>query len=81
MENQQGVVKAVLETPNFINKDKNYGNRRCYYKQLVLPVIGSTYVKVIVQKSKWLGWNKCHVINAYACDKPSRGETLKWKKN
>jgi hypothetical protein len=81
MENQQGVVKAVIESPDFINQSKNHKNRKTFYKQLVLKDIGSTYLRVVIEyKTNLLGLKRGYVINAFSCDGAQKGEQVIWKK-
>jgi chaperonin GroEL (HSP60 family) len=81
MEECQGVVKAIIESPSFINQSKTDKKRQTYYKQLVLPKIGSTYVRVVVEFRETDGQKRGYVINAFACNGPQKGEKLIWQKN
>ena len=82
MEDQQGIVRAIIESPEFINRSKNFNNRHCYYKQLVVPGIGSTYLRVVVKlSSKPFRPERGYLVNAFACKGPQEGEILIWKKS
>jgi len=82
MEGQQGVVKAILEAPDFINQSRDFKDRHTYYKQLVLHSVGNTYIRVVVKvKSKILARKRGYVINAFSCSGTQKGERLLWKRN
>ena len=82
MEGQQGIVRAIIESPAFINRSKNFNNRQCYYKQLVMPGIGSTYLRVVVElSSKPFRPKRGYMVNAFACKGPQEGEILIWEKS
>jgi hypothetical protein len=82
MEGQQGVARAIIESPEFINRSKNFKNRQCYYKQLVMAGIGSTYLRVVVKLgSKPFGPKRGYMVNAFACKGPQEGEILIWEKS
>mgnify|MGYP001597638765 CR=1 FL=1 len=81
MIGQQGVAKAVLETPDFINRDLTNKKRSNYYKLLVLPNIGSTYVRVTVQRSAIILRKTGYVITSHACNNEKKGEIRLWTKN
>lgn len=82
MVGQQGVVKVIIEKPDFINQSSRSGSRNTYYKRLVLPNIGSTYIRVVIDiKEKESGIKKGYVINAFATDGPQKGERLLWERN
>ena len=78
---QQGIVKVVLETPDFINRDVNRKRRSNYYKLVVLPQIGMTYVRITVQRPKLFGRKKGYVITGVACNGEKKGEVRLWSKN
>jgi hypothetical protein len=78
---QQGVVKAVIESPDFINNDVKHKNRTNYYKLLILPRIGSTYVRITVQKPILLSRKRGVIITGYACNGEKKGEVRLWSKN
>ena len=81
MIGQQSVVKAIVEKPDSIYRSKNYKERNTYYKRLVLPSIGNTYIRVVVLcKETDSGNKKGYVINAFACNGSQRGEKLLWEK-
>jgi hypothetical protein len=81
MRNQQKVVQDIIQSPDFINGDKDFKNRHSYYKFTTLPRLGETYVKVIVEfKTELLGTEKGFVYNAFACRGEKQGEVRKWTK-
>ena len=81
MVGQQGVVKAVIKTPDYIYQSRNFKSRNTYYKRLVLPEIGDTYVRVVVElKEKTTGTQRGYVINAFASSGSQKGERLLWEK-
>ena len=77
----QGVAKAVLESPDFINRDLTNRKRRNYYKLLVLPNIGNTYVRVTVERTTIFMWKRGEVITSHACNDEKKGEVRLWTKN
>lgn len=79
MEGQQGVVRAIIEAPEFIHRSRDYKDRHTYYKQVVLSGIGNTYIRVIVKVNSWL--KRGQVYNAFAVKGPQEGETLIWKRS
>ncbi|MFC1939129.1 hypothetical protein ACFLXO_00375 [Chloroflexota bacterium] len=80
MIGQQGIIKAVLESPDFINRDANHKKWNNYYKLLVLPQIGSTYVRVTVQRPRLIGRKRGYVITGHACNGEKKGEVRLWSK-
>jgi ssRNA-specific RNase YbeY (16S rRNA maturation enzyme) len=53
MIGQQGVIKAILMSPDFINQSAKK-NCHTYYKRLVLAKIGSTRAPIgVPKKSLW----------------------------
>jgi ribosomal 30S subunit maturation factor RimM len=78
MIDSQGVVKAVIETPNSEYQDVRHLGTRNYYKQLILPYIGITLVKVSVQYRKVFGKERGFIKTAYATDKVKKGEVWLW---
>ena len=81
MEGQQGVVRAVIESPDFINQSASSSKKYTYYKQLVLPIVGNTYVRVVIaRKIRALG-KRGYVINAFSCDGEQQGEERIWTKS
>jgi hypothetical protein len=82
MVGTQGVVKAIIASPEFINRSASEKNRQTYYKQLVLPNTGSTYVRVVVELSnRLLRKKKGYIINAFRCNGEQNGEVRIWTKS
>lgn len=71
-------MRAILEAPEFINRSKDFKDRHTYYKQVVLPQIGSTYIRVVVKLNFWR--KRGQVVNAFAVKGPQKGEKLIWKR-
>jgi len=83
MIGQQGVVKAILMSPDFINQSAKKKNCHTYYKRLVLAKIGSTYVRVVVEIKYRLSpksWKYGNLINAFSCNGEQLGEVRIWTK-
>jgi hypothetical protein len=78
---KQGVVKAVIENPDFINRSKTEKRAHLYYKRLILPTIGDTYIRAVIElrgllkKRKW-GFFK----TALPCNGETEGEERLWTK-
>lgn len=80
MEGQQGVVKAVIEKPDFICQSRDFKNRNTFYKRLVMASVGDTYIRVVVEyRGKLLG-KRGYMINAFPCGGMQEGEVIIWEK-
>ena len=79
---KQGIVKAVIENPDFINRSKTKKRAHLYYKRLVLPTIGDTYIRAVIElrgllkKRRW-GFFKA----ALPCNGETEGEERLWTKS
>lgn len=80
MIGQQGIVQAVIKTPEFINQSASSNKRHTYYKRLVLPVLGNTYIRVIIERRDKVLRKKGYVINAFSCNGEQQGEVRLWTK-
>ncbi len=81
MRNQQKTVQDIIQSPDFLNRDKDFKNRYSYYKLTVLPRLGVTYVKVIVEfRRSILVIDKGFVYNAFSCRGEKKGEVRIWTK-
>jgi hypothetical protein len=78
MNGQQGVVKAVVESPTSEYQDAHHIDTRNYYKRLVLKNWGNTLVKVSVRYGSQMGKERGRVKTAYATDKVKKGEVWLW---
>lgn len=78
MGGQQGVVKVVIEHPLSEYQDVRHVATRNFYKSVVLPTVGNTYVKVSIRYTKQYGKERGFVKTAYATDKPKKGEVWLW---
>jgi len=82
MKGQKGVVRAIIEKPDRIKQSAKFKDRHIYYKLLVLPSVGSAYVRVVVKiKGESPEEIKGYVINAFACSGEQKGEKLLWQKS
>jgi hypothetical protein len=78
---KQNLVALVIKTPDQINKDRNFSDRKVIYKSLVLPPpLGACYVRVVVKYRRNVlrkaGW----VCSAFASEDIRSGEVIIWKK-
>ena len=78
MVNQQGVVKTVISSPLSEYQDVRHVDTRNLYKNLVLPVIGNTLVKVSIQYFKVMGKERGRVKTAYATYNVKKVEVWLW---
>ena len=77
----QGVMKAVIESPEFINQSASVKNRHTYYKHLVLPGHGAVILRVVVELSKNpIKRNRAYFRNAFRCTGEQQGEVRIWTK-
>lgn len=75
---QQGLIKAIIEKPGGEYQDVRHVDTKSYYKQLVLPTVGNTLVKVSIEYRKVMGKDRGFVKTAYATDKVKKGEVWLW---
>ena len=66
--------------PDIICQDKDFNDRRVFYKQCVLPDLGSQYLRVIVKYERTVFKNRGLIRTAFASDGTKKGETVIWKK-
>lgn len=78
MINEQGVVKTVISSPTSEYQDVRHVDKHNFYKNLVLPTVGNTLVKVCVEYSKQYGKERGFVRTAYATDRVKKGEIWLW---
>jgi hypothetical protein len=78
MNGQQGVVKAIIESPLSEYQDVRHVDTRNLYKRLVLNPIGSTLVKVSIRYGSRMGRERGFVKSAYATNTVKRGEVWRW---
>ncbi|MBA7699082.1 hypothetical protein ES703_107768 [subsurface metagenome] len=70
-----------IEKPDSIHQCKDFKDRNLFYKRLVLPSVGDTYIRVVVKyRGKLLRDKRGYVINAFSCNGPRKGEVLLWEK-
>jgi hypothetical protein len=82
MIDQQVLVKSIIESPEFINISASFKDRQTYYKKMVLPSIGSSYVRTVVKIHVNLsGKKKGYVINAFSCKGEQKGEVRIWTRS
>lgn len=82
MIERQGVVKSIIESPDFICISARHTKRRTIYKMVVLPPpYGNTYVRVVVEyKRRLISKMRGYVINAFACNGMQEGEVKVWER-
>jgi len=78
MVGQQGIVKAVIETPLSEYQDVHHIDTRNLYKNVVLPIVGNTYIKVCLKYIKVYGRERAIVRTAYATNGLKKGEVWLW---
>ncbi len=72
---QQGVV---IRSPLSEYQDTHHADTRNIYKNLVLPAVGNTLLKVSIRYSKRYGKERGTIKTAYATDKVKKGEIWLW---
>ena len=81
IEGEEGIIKAIIETPDFINRSKVVKNSHLYYKRLVLKTVGDTYVRVVTEIKREHLLNKWGLLKtALACNGEREEEVRLWTK-
>ncbi|AQU02573.1 hypothetical protein B1773_00470 [Dehalococcoides mccartyi] len=76
---QEELIKAVIQKPDFINQDKNYKDRKVFYKNCVLNPIGKCFLRIVIKYSNnLLNRRKGRIITAFASDSEKKGEARLW---
>lgn len=77
----QRLVAAVIKSPEFINRDTTYPNRRVYYRKGIFPApLDAAWLKIVVEDPiiSVGSLPPARVITAYAVEAPKKGEQLQW---
>jgi len=81
MVEQQGIVKAILEKPDFICQCPDFKNRNAFYKRIVLQSVSDTYIRIVVRyRRKSIKNKRGYLVTALATDGAKKGEVVIWKK-
>jgi len=78
MIGQQEIVKLIIQSPISEYQDVHNINARSLYKNLVLPCIGNTLVKVSIEYPEKFDRTRGFVRTAYATDNVKGGEIWLW---
>lgn len=77
-EISKGIIQVVIESPLSEYQDVRHIDTRSFYKQVVLPAIGNTLIKVSVQYTSKYGRDRGFIKTAYATDRVKKGEVWLW---
>jgi len=77
IESQFAIVKKAIENPDFVNQDKGYKNRKCYYAASGSIDFPNQFMKVVIEHT-WYG--KIKVVTAYFTENFSNSEKNIWNK-
>jgi hypothetical protein len=81
MRGKEKIVQEVVQSPDYINRDKVVKNRENYYKLVDLTRDWATVVKVVVEFNKpFLKKKIGNLYNAFACGVEKQGEVRIWTK-
>jgi hypothetical protein len=81
MRGNQDIARDVVQSPDFINRDKDFKNRENYYKLVTLSRNRITLVKVVVEFNHTMFKSRIgYLYNAFACGVEKQGEVRIWTK-